>query len=192
AMGKRFWGGELAMDFSTFEGKALSSKMAQDRIIANECGIFCIYIFPIYHSPSTEDHVGDPAIESRIISAVTGKQIDEEDFYQIGERVFNLHRAVLVREGQRGRESDKIPEICHTEPIEFEYANEDILVPGKDGEIISRKGEMLAREDFEKLKDEFYGLRGWDVATGLQTRAKLRELGLDDVAVELADRGLVV
>jgi aldehyde:ferredoxin oxidoreductase len=192
AMGKRFWGGELAMDFSTYEGKPLSAKMAQDRIIANECGIFCIYIFPLYHSPSTEDHIGDPGIESRIISAVIGKHIDEEGFYQIGERVFNLHRAVMVREGHKGRESDIIPESCHTQPIEFEYANEDILVPGKDGEIISRKGEMLGREDFEGMKDEFYALRGWDVDTGLQTKAKLQELGLDDVAADLETRGLVV
>jgi aldehyde:ferredoxin oxidoreductase len=102
------------MDFSTYEGKALSAKMVQDRIIANECGIFCIYIYPMYHSPSVEGYVGDPSIESRIISAVLGKEIDEKGLYQIGERVFNLHRAVMSREGYSGRESDMAPENCYT------------------------------------------------------------------------------
>jgi aldehyde:ferredoxin oxidoreductase len=42
------------------------------------------------------------------------------------------------------------------------------------------------------MKDEFYALRGWDVTTGLQTKAKLAELGLRDVAEDLGVRGLVV
>ncbi len=67
-----------------------------------------------------------------------------------------------------------------------------MLVPGKDGEIISRKGKVLNREKFEKMKDEFYELRGWDVASGLQTKAKLMELDLDDIIEDLEKRGLVV
>ena len=192
SMGKRFWGGELAMDFSTYEGKSLSAKMVQDRIIANECGIFCIYLLPLYHSPSTENFVGDPTIESRVISAVTGQQFNEQSFYQIGERVFNLHRAVMVREGHKGRESDTVSESCHTQPIEFEYANENLLVPGKDGEIISKKGEVLDKGKFEEMKDEYYALRGWDVATGLQNKAKLQELELQDIIPDLEARGLAV
>ncbi len=191
-MARRFWGGELAMDFSTYEGKALSAKMIQDRIVANECGIFCIYLLPLYHSPSTQDFVGDPAIESRIISAITGPQIDEQGFYQIGERVFNLHRAVMVREGHKGRDSDKLPESFHNQPIEFEFANEGLLVPGKDGEVITRKGEVLDKDKFEKMKDEFYSLRGWDVATGLQTKVKLKELGLQEIIDDLDTRELVI
>jgi aldehyde:ferredoxin oxidoreductase len=44
---------------------------------------------------------------------------------------------------------------------------------------------------FERTKDEYYRLRQWDVATGLQTRAKLEELGLKDVARDLEQRGLL-
>jgi len=61
----------------------------------------------------------------------------------------------------------------------------------KDGEAISRKGAVVDREEFEKMKDEYYQIRGWDVATGLQTRAKLEELGLPDVARELHQRGFI-
>ena len=98
----------------------------------------------------------------------------------------------MAREGHVGRESDRVPELFHTQPLEFEWGNPECLVPGKDGEIISRKGEVFDREKFETMKGEFYALRGWDVATGLQTKAKLEELGLQDIARDLEPRGLVV
>ncbi len=98
-MAKKFWGSELAMDFSTYDSKALSAKMVQDRTIANECGIFCVYIYPMCHSPSVEGYVGDPSLENQIMSAVLGKDIDEKGLYKIGERIVNLHRAVMSREG---------------------------------------------------------------------------------------------
>lgn len=85
-----------------------------------------------------------------------------------------------------------LPEYMHTQPLTYEIINDDCLAPGKDGAIISRKGEVLERDKFEAMKDEYYALRGWDVATGLQTKAKLEALGLDDVAADLEDRGLVV
>ena len=67
-----------------------------------------------------------------------------------------------------------------------------LLVPGKDGEIISKKDNVLSRDDFERMKDEYYALRGWDVTTGLQTKAKLQELGLQEITADLEARELVV
>jgi aldehyde:ferredoxin oxidoreductase len=135
--------------------------------------------------------MGDPTIESQLLSAVTGKEIGEEELYKVGERIFNLQRAILVRERRGGRESDKLPEAFHTVPLRAANQNPECLAPGKDGEIISRKGAVVDREQFEMMKDEFYQLRGWDVGTGLQTKAKLKELGLEDVVEDLAQRGLV-
>jgi aldehyde:ferredoxin oxidoreductase len=43
----------------------------------------------------------------------------------------------------------------------------------------------LDRGEFERIKGEYYQLRGWDVSTGRQTRWKLADLGLTDVADEL-------
>jgi aldehyde:ferredoxin oxidoreductase len=65
------------------------------------------------------------------------------------------------------------------------------VVPGSEGEPISRKGAVVDREEFERMKDEYYQLRQWDVATGLQTRAGLEKLGLEDVAQDLEQRGLI-
>ena len=64
-------------------------------------------------------------------------------------------------------------------------------MPGKGGEIVSRKGAVVDRNEFEKMKDEYYQLRGWDVSTGLQTREGLEKVGLPDVAQELTKRGLL-
>ncbi len=47
----------------------------------------------------------DSALESRVCAAVTGLDLDEESLYKIGERNFNLQRAVMVREGHNGRVS---------------------------------------------------------------------------------------
>jgi len=41
------------------------------------------------------------------------------------------------------------------------------------------------------MREEFYRIRGWDPATGVPTRSKLRELNLSDVAEGLeSDRRL--
>ena len=46
-------------------------------------------------------------------------------------------------------------------------------------------------DKFEQMKDEYYSLRGWDVKTGLQTRAKLEELQMGDIARELEKKKLL-
>ena len=191
AIGKRFMGSEAAVDFTTYGGKALAAKMIQDRECAKDCLILCSYLFPIMFSRNTPNHVGDPTIESRILSAITGNEIDETELYRIGERVFNLQRAILVREGHRGRESDKISEHNFTKPLKFDLHNPELLSPGKGNEVVSKKGAVLDRDKFEEVKDEYYRLRGWDIATGLQTEAKLKELDLRDMIEDLARRHLI-
>mgnify|MGYP005628027041 CR=1 FL=1 len=187
----RFWGSELAADFSTYDGKALAAKMIQDRETAKECLILCDYLWPIVDLESSEDHVGDPTLESRILSAVTGQEVSEAELYETGERVFNLQRAILAREGHRGRASDVLPEYCFERPVEYDHLNPECLVPGSGGEVISRKGAVLHRGEFERMKDEYYRLRKWDVATGLQTRTALESVGLADVAAEMQRNSLI-
>jgi len=122
---------------------------------------------------------------------VTGRDVDEEGLNRIGERVFNLQRAILVREGHRGRDFDQPPSRCFTDPLRFDQVNQDCVVPGRNWEPVSRKGAILDRDSFERMKDEYYELRGWDVKTGLQTGAVLEELELGDVARDLEVRGLL-
>jgi len=191
AMAKRFFGSEMAVDFSTYEGKALAAVMIQDREYAKECLIMCDLAWPIYFTNATDDHVGDPSLDSQIYSAVTGREVDEAGLCRIGERVLNLQRAILAREGHRGREHDTIDEFNFTTPTKGDFGNQECLVPGKNGEVFSRKGMVVDRGLFEELKSEYYQLRGWDVPSGLQTKATLEELGLGDIAEDLGPRGLL-
>jgi aldehyde:ferredoxin oxidoreductase len=189
---RRYWGGELAVDFSTYQGKAVCAQKIQDRTYAKESLILCDYPWPLTTVRQPADHVGDPTLESQVFSAVTGRDMDEFGLYRMGERIFNLQRAILSREGHRGREGDTLPEYVYTMPLAAPPINPEGLAPGKGGQPISMTGNMLGRDKFQDLLTEYYALRGWDVASGLQTRIKLEELGLDDVARDLVGQGLAV
>ena len=188
---KRFWGSELAVDFSTYDGKAVAVKKIQDRHCVRDSLILCDFALNNASSVRySEDHVGDPTLESKMLLAVTGRDTDEDELNMIGERIFNLQRAILVREGHCGREGDVLDQSFYTRPLRTVGLNPECLAPGKDGDIISRKGEVVDRDKFEAMKDEYYKLRGWDVASGLQTKSKLEEIGLGDIVSDLESRQL--
>lgn len=187
------WGDAVAADFSTYEGKALAAKSLQDRVFAKESMILCDLRWTM---TQPFRHLGNgpkPVFENQVYSAITGKDIDAAEFYKTGERNFNMQRAVMLREGWPGRKGDRLLPHFHTLPLQKGelFFDEDALAPGKDGEVISKVGWVVDKEEFENMKSEYYGLRGWDVQSGLLTRDKLTELQLDDVAADLEGRGLL-
>jgi aldehyde:ferredoxin oxidoreductase len=190
-IGARFWGSELAADFSTYDGKALAAARIQDREYGKESLILCDFAWPVTHTLDG-DHVGDPSIDSRMLSAVTGRDVDEEGLYLIGERVFNVQRAIHAREGHQGRRSDMLPDALFTTALKGNPMNPNVQAPGKDGEVTSRVGMVVDREGFERMKGDYYELRGWDVTSGLQTVKRLEELDLPEIAEELGGKGLAV
>lgn len=101
----------------------------------------------------------------------------------------NLQRAIFAREA---RGTDTILDFNFTTPLAYPYLDLAARAPGKNGELFYRKDAVLDRGEFEEMKREFYQLRGWDPATGLQTKTKLEELELGDVAEELVKRRLAV
>jgi aldehyde:ferredoxin oxidoreductase len=193
---ERFWGGTKAVDFSTYEGKALAAKKVQDRSCVNESLVLCDVHWPM-HVTSADNptgHVGDPTLESQVYSAITGKETSEEELYQIGERIYNMHRAIQLQHGRNGRDSDQVLDYLFTRPLQQGevFFDPDGLMPGPDGKIISRLGMVLDRIEFEKMKSDYYHLRHWDVETGFPTRTGLRELGLSDIIGSLENQGLVI
>ena len=50
------------------------------------------------------------------------------------------------------------------------------------------KGERIDPEKFDKLLDEYYQLRGWDLM-GIPTASTLSALGLEDIAGEIRTEG---
>jgi aldehyde:ferredoxin oxidoreductase len=189
ATAKRFWGSELAVDLSSYEGKALAATRIQDRQYAKECLILCDWAWPILTVESSNDHIGDPSLESKVLSAALGEEVDEEALYRIGERIVNLQRAIFTREAT---ESDTLPDFHFTIPMRDDPTNPRGIAPGSNGEIFTKQGAVLDRARFEEIKREFYELRGWDTGTGLQTKTRLEALNLKDVAEELGQRELAV
>ncbi len=102
-----------------------------------------------------------PVEMADLMTAVTGWPTSVADIQRIGERRLNLLRAFNAREGA-GRDRDTLPRRLFEEPLQG-GASDGIAIP---------------REEFEAALNDYYELAGWDVATGLPTKAKLEELGL--------------
>jgi len=185
AAATKFWGHEKAWDLTTHEGKAMAAVNIMNRTYVKDSLLLCDSSWPIMVSWNTPDHVGDPGLESQIFSAVTGIEIDETGLNQYGERIFNLQRGVLLREGRRPKADDVPEEFNFTDPVETVFMNPDVIVPGTGQEVISRKGQTLDRGVFEAMRKEFYDHRGWDSESGLQKAKTLEYLGLSDLVQDL-------
>ena len=132
-------------------------------------------MIPSFYNPSELDL---RVFESSLLSAVTGLDVDVDKLAMTGERIWNLRRAILVKRENRTRENDTLNEPYFKKAITCHGGTAAGLVNGP-----------IDKAKFEALKDRYYELRGWDVTTGWPTRAKLEELGLKNVADELANIG---
>jgi aldehyde:ferredoxin oxidoreductase len=113
-----------------------------------------------------------PDIWAKLFTAATGVKMTPEELIKAGERAYNVERAFIAREGARRK--DDIPPFR-----EFE-------LPYPSGPF---KGQVLNREKYEVMLDEYYALHGWD-KNGIPGKKKLIELGLPDVAKNLEELGL--
>ncbi len=87
---------------------------AQNRAAVINLLVLCDWIYPVLSSPGTEDRMGDTSFESRLLSAATGTEWAEEELNRIGERVWNLARTIMAREG-RTRDQDALHEALFRE-----------------------------------------------------------------------------
>ncbi len=154
------------------EHEVRAAIIVQNRSVIKNSLPLCDWIYPILCTPYTEAYIGDIEMASKLFTAVTGIKMTEQELLKIGERIFNLERAILVREGRR-REGDTLPDYVFLYPHRWTGS------------------PPLDREKFEKVMDMYYSMRGWDVKTGIPKEEKLKELGLEDVARKLREEGLL-
>jgi aldehyde:ferredoxin oxidoreductase len=109
---------------------------------------------------------------SAAYTAVTG--LEPQDLFAAGERIYNIEKAFNSRLGLT-RKDDSLCERWEKDPIP----------EGCPGEG-TNMGEYL-----DQMLDEYYDYRGWDLKTGFQTRARLEELGLEDIADVLEKEGVL-
>lgn len=191
AVALKFWGHEKAWDLMSHEGKACAAAHIIDRVFVKDCLGLCYAIWPIKTSWNTADRIGDPTLESQVFSAVTGIEIDEKGLLSYGERIFNLQRAIMLREGIVPGKDDFPAEFNFTDPVDEIFLNPDVLVPGPGETVISRKGKILDRNIYSVMQKQFYEIRGWDPESGLQRKVTLDRLELSDIAQELDKLGLL-
>lgn len=185
----KFWGHERAWDLMTHEGKAAAAVKIMDRTYVKDSLLLCDSCWPVMVSWNTPDRVGDPSLESRTFTAVTGIEMDEQGLNRYGERIFNLERAILLREGRRPKTDDVLAEFNYTEPVQTVFMNPEVIIPGPGDEVLSRKGKVVERQVFEEMRAEFYRMRGWDAETGMQTAETLERLDLNELKDALREMG---
>jgi len=103
---------------------------------------------------------------TKLYNAATGINLGVTDLAKAAERVLNLERAYIVREGLT-RKDDTMPERFIKEPVPEGPA----------------KGSTYNR--LEEYLNKYYELREWDLHTGIPMHKKLGELGLEEVSGEL-------
>jgi aldehyde:ferredoxin oxidoreductase len=102
---------------------------------------------------------------SKALLVSTGLKLTSEEVRLVGERIINIERAFLVREGVT-RKDDYLPK----------RFIEEVLQEGKS------KGTSV---NMKTMLDEYYLERGWDINTGIPLRSVLEKLELKYVADEL-------
>ncbi len=103
------------------------------------------------------------------VRAVTGwDDVTMDELQIIGERRLNMLRAFNSREGL-DRSSDTLPRKFFKNALKGGVSD----------------GYKLDQDEFEAALTSYYSQSGWDVETGMPSRAKLEELGLGWVADQL-------
>ena len=144
------------VDRKILEGKGALAAEINHWLILADSTLLCHLAEPIWGPIK----INDSLIEA--LNSVTGWELDYQGARKIAERQWNMIRCFSAREGFT-REDDQLPVRFMEEPV-------------PEGPM---KGSYIPRETLERLKDDYYTYRGWDLKTGNPTKAKLSELGLD-------------
>ena len=115
-------------------------------------------------------------IIAELYSAATGIDQSPQELIKYSERVWNLFKMINVREGF-SKKDDEPPEVWFQPMVTHE---------GKELYMMDYyKTRRLTREDVEQWLRDYYDERGWNIETGIPTKEKLVELGLEEMVPSL-------
>jgi len=144
------------VDRKILEGKGALAAEINHWLILCDSMLLCHLGEPIWGPMKISQNTIDA------LNAVTGWEADYDYARKLAERQWNMIRCFSAREGFT-REDDQLPIRFMEEPI-------------PEGPM---KGSYIPKETLERLKNDYYSYRGWDLKTGNPTKQKLTELGLD-------------
>jgi aldehyde:ferredoxin oxidoreductase len=154
-----------AMDRFSLDGKPRVVRLAEDYTsFINSVPLCSFMSLTIGGIRNTEEISG-------MLAAATGwTDLTLAEEMAIGERAYNLARAFTVRESG-GTADDRLPAKLSRRL--------------RDG---ASRDQVITDQDLGPALQEYYRMRGWS-ETGTPTETKLKELGLEDVAQQLAGKG---
>lgn len=114
------------------EGKAELFLDFEDRLILHDSLIMCRFYRDFYQWDELR----------HMVHITTGLDLTKEDLRTIASNIQDLTRIFNVREGVT-RADDSLPERFHKEAV-------------------GSHSSVITKEDLERLKDDYYRLRGWD------------------------------
>lgn len=155
-------------DPDTYERKAESVVWLEKFTATAAASGICLFNTAWICSPLGPQELAD------LLTTATGVEFDTERIFRVGERIYNLERAFIVREGIT-REDDYPPDMVFEVPI-------------PDG---PRAGAVIDREKYESMLDEYYERMGWDTKTGMPFVETLENLDLEEIAEDLVNLGKV-
>ncbi|HID18901.1 TPA: aldehyde ferredoxin oxidoreductase [Candidatus Bathyarchaeota archaeon] len=161
------WYERGALDPRSPDGKALLVIYNENLFAAADALGICKFATSWQNLPFGPDYM------AKLVTAATRVEYGWRRILECGERIYNVERVMQARYGCR-RRHDYVAPRFFKEP----------LPQGP------RKGEVLSREEYDRMLSEYYDVRGW-TGEGLPTRRKLEELDLKDVAEDLARRGIL-
>ncbi|MDF7225844.1 aldehyde ferredoxin oxidoreductase [Proteus mirabilis] len=141
----------------------------------------CNWVWPMTVSPhKSRNYRGDLDMEAKFFTAITGEPTTSQDLDLASERIFTLHRAYTVKLMNTMDMRNEHDQICSW------VFDKDLDIP-----VFTEGTDKMDREDMQLSLTLFYEEMGWDPQLGCPTKATLVRLGLQDVADDLASRGLL-
>jgi len=181
-IGKEMFGSEKACDLTSYNGKVKMVLWHENLAAITDSIGSCRFMHASYYAQyPIPELLGKLHKKKKInsikyhdwISAATGMKIDYKKLLNIGQRIVNIERALNTRFGIR-RKDDTLPK--------------KFFKPISKG---PRKGQSFPKKQLEKMLDEYYNVRGWDLKTGLIKKSELIKLDMKDVLDDLEKKKLV-
>lgn len=180
------WGDESAVDqigdytpTNTYKMKRLQWVIARTEL-HNMLGL-CSWMAPWEYCPDEKNqYVGDPNMEAKIFSAVTGVNKTGDDLDKDGIRAWMLQRVYTMRQlgsSNMRKDHDLVPGWIYTDP--------------KDRKPFTTGTVRMDPDDINKSFDIFFEQVGCDKETGVPTTDTLKAYRLDFVIPVLQKEGLI-
>ncbi len=192
-MAAEMWGSEEAIDADKNytpmnEYKAEFAWWSIVTDVLHDSLTLCNWVWPMAMAPAKErSYRGDLDLEAQFYTAVTGQEVTIDDLYKAAERIMTLQRANTAR-GMKNADGEMG---CNDFRNVHDTITEWVFTKDPEIEAFTAGTDKMDRDDWQTALTMMYERFGWDSELGCPTKECLTDLGLDDVAADLEELGLL-